>query len=144
MVVWRKPKKILNEQMMMKNKITRYVTAIVLIVFASATLFMSSSVIFDWFGIREKEGDYVPFIVWTNFIAGFLYLISAYGFLKFKKWTFWVLTVTAVLLVIALIVLALYIDHGGIFELKTVGAMGFRISLTIIFAVIAYYNLKKY
>ena len=128
---------------MKKNKIVRYVVAIVLIAFASVTVFMSSSVIFDWFGIREKEGDYVPFIVWTNFIAGFLYLISAYGFLKAKKWTFWVLIGTAIFLVTALIILGLYIDAGGIFELKTVGAMGFRITLTFVFSLIAYYKLKN-
>ena len=128
---------------MKKNKIVRYVVAIVLIAFALVTVFMSSSVIFDWFGIREKEGDYVPFIVWTNFIAGFIYLISAYGFLKAKKWTFWVLIGTAIFLVTALIILGLYIDAGGIFELKTVGAMGFRIILTFVFSLIAYYKLKN-
>lgn len=129
---------------MKKNKVFRYVIAIALIAFASATLFMSNSVIFDWFGIREKEGDYVPFIVYTNFIAGLLYLISAYGLIKAKKWTLRVLIGTALLLATALIALALHINSGGIFELKTVGAMIFRIALTIVFSGLAYYSLKKY
>lgn len=129
---------------MKRNKMFRYLIAIVLIAFASATLFMSSSVIFDWFGIREKEGDYVPFIVWTNFIAGFLYLAAAYGLLKAEKWAFWILIGTTLFLAIALVVLALYINSGGAFELKNVGAMGFRIVLTIAFSVFAFYNLKKY
>ena len=129
---------------MKKNIIFRYVIAILLIAFAAVTVFMSSSVIFDWFGIREKDGDYVPFVVWTNFIAGFLYLISAYGLLKARKWAFWILIGTILFLVIALIVLALYINYGGVFELKNVGAMGFRIALTIAFTVIVYFSLKKY
>lgn len=70
---------------MKKNKVFRYVIAIALIAFALATLFMSSSVILDLFGIREREGDYVLFIVWTNFVAGILYLISAFGLLKAQK-----------------------------------------------------------
>jgi hypothetical protein len=45
---------------------------------------MSGSVIFDLFGIREKEGNYVLFIVLANFIAGFFYLLSAYGMLTAK------------------------------------------------------------
>lgn len=129
---------------MKKIKIFRYVIAISLIAFAAVTVFMSSSVIFDWFGIREKEGNYVPFVVWTNFIAGFLYLISAYGLLKARKWAFWILIGTILFLVIALIVLALYINYGGVFELKNVGGMGFRIALTIAFTVIVYFSLKKY
>lgn len=129
---------------MKRNKMFRSLFAIVLIAFATATLFMSSSVIFDWFGIREMEGDYVPFIVWTNFIAGWLYLVSAYGLLKAQKWAFWILIGTTLFLAIALVVLALYINSGGVFELKNVGAMGFRIALTIAFSVLAYYSLKKY
>lgn len=127
---------------MKTNKIFRYFIAIVLIAFALVTIFMSSSVIFDWFGIREKEGNYVSFIVWANFIAGFLYLISAYGLLKARKWTFRLLMGIAIGLLIALIVLALYINKGGVFEFKTVGAMSFRIILTSVFSVIAYYSHK--
>ncbi len=128
---------------MKKNRTFRYIIAIVLIAFALLTIFMSSSVIFDWFGIRAKEGDYVPFIVWTNLTAGFLYLIAAFGFFNFRKWTVWILSATATLLFIALMGLLLHIDKGGAFELKTVGAMGFRIILTIVFAVLAYYKLRK-
>ena len=144
MVVWRKQKEILNEQIMKKNKIIRYVVAIVLIAFALATLFMSSSVIFDWFGIRAKEGNYVPFIVWANFIAGFLYLISAYGFLKSKRWTFWILIRTTIILIMAFIGLLVHIGYGGIYETKTVGAMGFRIAITIAFTAMAYYKVKEF
>mgnify|MGYP006909075761 CR=1 FL=1 len=128
---------------MKRKKFYRYGIVSALIVFATSTLFMSSSVLFDWFGIREREGNYVAFIVWTNFIAGFLYLIAAYGLLFAKKWALWVLVATLLLLVCALIILGLYINYGGDFELKNVGAMIFRIIVTIIFSVLGYFNLKK-
>jgi hypothetical protein len=54
--------------------------------FALLTLFLSSSVIFDWFGMREKEGHYGLFIVWANFISRLLYLVSAWGLIKSEKW----------------------------------------------------------
>lgn len=126
---------------MKKNKVFRYVLGIVIIAFASVTVFMSSSVIFDWFGMRESQGDYVPFIVWTNFIAGLIYLISAFGFIKAKKWTFWILATTTVLLIFALIILVLYIDEGGIFKVETLWAMGFRILLSAVFSAFAYYKI---
>ncbi len=129
---------------MKRDNRIRYLIATALIVFALATLFMSSSVIFDWFGIREREGDYVPFIVWINFIAAFLYLISAYGLLKAQNWPFWVLTGTALLLLMALIILALYINYGGAFELKNVGAMALRIAITFALAMVVYYKLIKF
>lgn len=128
---------------MKRNKIVRFVIAIILTAFALLTIFMSSSVLFDWFGMREKQGNYVPFIVWTNFISGFLYLLAAYGLLKTKKWSFKILLDLSIAFVIALIVLALYINYGGAFEIKTVKAMIFRTGFTILFFVLVYYNLKK-
>ncbi|PRX43821.1 hypothetical protein [Salegentibacter salegens] len=129
---------------MKKSKIFRYVIAILILAFALVTLFMSSSVLFNWFGIRAKQGDFVPFIVWTNFVAGFIYLIAALGFLQSKKWTLWILTTVALLLFIALMILLLHIDRGGSFEFETIRAMVFRIVLTITFSLLAYYQLIKY
>jgi hypothetical protein len=37
----------------------RYLSIAILIGFGLLTLFLSSSVIFDLFGIRAKEGDYI-------------------------------------------------------------------------------------
>ena len=73
--------KIASNNDPMKNNITRII-AIVLALFALLTLFLSSAVIFDWFGIRAKEGNYVLFVVWSNFIASILYLLAVYGFIK--------------------------------------------------------------
>ena len=120
-----------------------YLFASALAAFGLLTLFLSSSVIFDWFGIRAKEGNYVLFIVWANFISSLLYLISAYGFLKIKNWTFKPLLVAMVILVVALIGLFIHIYSGGIYETKTVFAMLFRISVTIAFVAIAYFSINK-
>ena len=128
---------------MNRNKILRIIVAIALIAFALVTIFMSSSVLFDWFGIRAKQGNYVPFIVWTNFVAGFLYLISAYGILKSNKWAVKILIFAEVLLILAFIGLSIHIDQGRTFELQTIKAMLFRITVTLAFTVIAYYQLKN-
>ncbi len=125
------------------KKYIPYISSLILTCFGLLTLFLSSSVIFDWFGIRAKEGNYVLFIVWANFISSLLYLISAYGFLKIKSWTFKALSVATVILVVALIGLFIHIYSGGIYETKTVFAMLFRISVTIVFTAIAYFSINK-
>lgn len=128
---------------MKKNRNIRYIAAGVITIFALLTLFMSSSVLFDWFGIRAKEGNYILFIVWANFLAGILYLIAAYGFLKAKRWTFWVLSLALLLLIISFIELIVYIRNGNIYETKTVGAMIFRTAITFIFTVTAYIKVWR-
>ncbi|WP_372757153.1 hypothetical protein [Mariniflexile sp.] len=128
---------------MIKNNLFTYIMAIVLIAFALLTLFLSSSVIFDWFDIRVKEGNYVLLVVWANFISSILYLFAAYGFIKLKNWTFEILSTSIVILIIAFLGLLVHVTVGGLYETKTIGAMLFRIAITLAFTIFAYLKFKK-
>ena len=61
------------------KKVLPYFLATILGAFGLLTLFLSTSVIFDLFGIRAKEGNYVLFVVWANFISSVLYLVAPTG-----------------------------------------------------------------
>jgi predicted RND superfamily exporter protein len=125
------------------KKALPYLLATILTGFGLLTLFLSTSVIFDLFGIRAKEGNYVLFIVWSNFISSILYLIASYGFVTSKRWTAKLLGVSTIILITALIGLFYHINSGGIYETKTIGAMIFRISVTMVFAALAYFTITK-
>lgn len=116
---------------------------LILALFGLITLFLSSSVIFDLFGVRAKEGNYVLFVVWANFLSSILYLFAAYGFIKTQKWTTPLLGISTILLITAFIGLFVHINSGGIYETKTIGAMIFRITLTMVFAILAYFTISK-
>ncbi len=128
---------------MEKNRILKYVIAAALIAFALLTLFLSSSVLFDWFGIRATEGNFVPLVVWANLICSLLYLIAAFGYLLSKKWPFSVMLLASIVLILAYFGLFIHIKNDGLYESKTVGAMLFRILVTLFFAGIFYRSLKK-
>ena len=116
---------------------------IFLVLFGAVTVFMSSSVLFDWFGIRAKEGNYVPGIVWANFVCGILYLVAAYGIFHHQIWARFPLTIALIILILAYIGLFIHINNGGLYETKTIGAMAFRIGVTAIFLFITSKILKK-
>lgn len=128
---------------MHRKKVIRIIIALVLFLFAAVTLFMSSAVLFDWFGIRAKQGNFVPFIVKTNLTAGVLYLLVLYGFLKSEKWAFWVMLTVALILFYAFGLFYIHIHTGGLYENKTIAAMIFRILLTLSLSVFIYQNGKK-
>lgn len=111
------------------------ILAVFLTLFGLVTLFIGGSVIFDLFGIRAIEGHYVLFVVWANWICGFLYLVAAYGFLKRRKWTAKVLWLAFIILVSAFLGFIIHIKSGGIYETKTVLAMTFRTLITLAIAV---------
>lgn len=119
------------------------IAATILALFALITLFMSGSVIFDLFGIREKEGNYVLFIVISNFLCAFLYLISAYGLYFQKKWTTSVLSASLGILLLSFAGLLWHINTGGIYEEQTVKAMLFRIGITSGFTILSWQYISK-
>ncbi len=127
----------------MMKKLILYLVIAILTGFGLLTMFLSTSVIFDLFDIREKEGNYVLFIVWANFISSFIYLISVYGFIASQNWTYKSLGLATIILVIAFIGFLFYIQSGGIHEGKTFGAMIFRIALTLGFTFFAYFTINR-
>jgi NADH:ubiquinone oxidoreductase subunit K len=127
----------------MLNKVILYFVVVILIAFALLTFFLSTSIIFDLFDVRAKEGNYVLFVVWANFVSSILYLISAYGLLKTKKWTYQILGTSTLMLIATLIGFLLYIQAGGIHESRTIAALIFRTTLTVGFTAFAYFTINR-
>lgn len=112
--------------------------AIVLALFGALTLFMSAAVVFDLFGVRQKQGDYVLFVVVANGICSLLYLPAAWGLYHGRRWTLTLLVGAAALLGLAFGGLFFHIQAGRPYETKTVVALLFRLVLTGLFAALAY------
>ena len=114
-----------------------------LAIFGLIMVAMTTSVMFDLFGVRELEGNFVMSVVIANWIAGVLYLIAAYGIFKNQKWTYIPLLISAITLIISFIFLQVHIQDGGAFEEKTIKALSIRIVLSLIFAMITYIKITK-
>lgn len=124
-------------------KIFKIILSLFLSLFGIVSVFMTSSVIFDWFGIREMEGNYVLFIVYANLICGFIYLYAAYALWRNRKSAIWALGLSSFILFFAFVAFGWYINEGGVYELKTLKAMTFRTLITVAILIISYVLLKK-
>ena len=111
--------------------------------FGIVTIFMSGSVIFDLFGIRELEGNFVWFVVIVNFICGGFYLLAGYGFFTEHRWTTTLLATITVLLLLTLSGLIIHITYGFPYEIQTSKAMVFRIFVTVLFAGISWRLISR-
>ena len=118
-----------------------FIAAIALI-FGAMTLFLGGSVLFIDGQARVDAGNYVPLIVWFNFIAGFFYIAAGMGIFRWQKWGLTLSRTILVVTVIAFIGLAGHIVTGGSFEMRTVIAMALRsfVWLAISFVVGAAWN----
>lgn len=121
----------------------KIVGTLLLIILGGISIFLTLSVIFDLFGIREKEGNYVLPIVYANLVAGISYLYAAYQKWNNPRMAFYVLIGTTAILLAVFIWLKTYIAGGGIHEEKTVSAMIFRIVFTLVIALVSYFLSRK-
>ena len=125
------------------KRVVKYLLVAFLVAFGALTIFLSTSVILDLFDVREREGNYVLFIVWANFISSIIYFISAYGLATMKKWTYKLLAASSGILIIAFVGLQFYIHSGGIHEEKTIRAMIFRIAVTVALTLYGYFTINR-
>ena len=117
--------------------------SIFLLLFGAVTVFMSSSVLFDWFGIRAREGHFVPIVVWANFFCGILYITAAAGLIKKRTCAPTPLLAALVILAGAFTGLYVHLRNGGLYETKTIGALVFRTAVTLLLFFITLKNIRK-
>lgn len=120
-----------------------WAATIIAVVFGLASIKSGGSVLFIDGEFRQQVGNYVPFVVWFNFLAGFAYLIAGIGLWKGQRWSVWLAALIAVTTLVTFALLGVYIVSGGSYEQRTIIAMSFRSLLWIAIAVLAWKTLLK-
>lgn len=104
------------------------------LVFGLLTIFSGGMALFGGEAARAAVGNAVPFVLWFNFIAGFFYVLAGLGLLLNRSWAVWLSIAIAVATVLVLAAFGLHVAGGGLYEMRTVGAMLLR---TVVWAIIA-------
>ena len=81
------------------------------------------SVLFGDEAARTAAGNYVPFVVWFNFLAGFAYAICGAALWAKQRWAVWLAAVIAASCAVTFVALGAHIFAGGAYEARTVIAM---------------------
>lgn len=82
-------------------------------------------------------GDAVPFVLWFNFLSGFVYVLAGVGIVMGRRWGV-LLAIGLVVTIAAVFALfGLYVFQGGAFEMRTVGAMSLRLVVWVAIAALA-------
>lgn len=120
----------------------KIILTIVLVLLGSISVFMTFSVAFDWFGIRQIEGNYVPFVLYANMACAFIYLFAAWALWKHLRSGVYALLLTTIILAVTMICFIIYVKTGGVYEQKTVKALTLRTVLTATMYMVSAYILK--
>lgn len=126
-----------------KRPLGIWILSIVAIGFGALTLKAGGSVLFLDGVARQNAGNYVPFVLWFTFIAGFAYIAAGIGLFIQTRWAAWasISIVLGTLIVFSLF--GLHIYNGGPYETRTVIAMSLRSSLWAVIAFTSYKMILK-
>ncbi len=121
------------------NKPRRIIAAAaVAVLFGALTIYSGGSVTLFNGPARAAAGDYVPFVVWFNFIAGFAYVAAGTGLYLLRGWAVPLSVVIAVATMLVIAAFGIHIIQGGDYETRTVGALCLRILVWTAIAFAAY------
>ena len=127
----------------MSRKINKHpavfrVMSLIAILFGLVTIKSGGMVLFTEGEAHQAAGNYVPFVLWFNFIAGFAYVAAGIGLWLQRRWAVLLAMVIAVFTLLVLIAFGVHIYSGGSYEMRTVAAMSLRSIVWMVIALLAY------
>jgi hypothetical protein len=111
--------------------------AVVGMVFGLLTIVSGGIALFGGSEARAAVGNAVPFVLWFNFAAGFAYVAAGGGLLFRRRWALWLSVAILVATVLVFIAFGVHVQRGGLYEMRTVGAMMLRVLVWSIIAIVA-------
>jgi len=94
--------------------------------FGVATVGAAGLVLFGPDAARTLAGRAVPFVVWGNFLAGFVYVFAGVGLVRGRPWARWLAAAIAASTALLGIAFTVHALGGGAFEPRTVAALALR------------------
>jgi hypothetical protein len=121
---------------MKENRILKWL-ALAGLIFGLVTIVSGGRALFGSPEARVAVGQAVPFVLWFNFFAGFVYIVAGAGLLGRRAWGAHLANFLAVSTLLIFGAFGLHMLAGGAFESRTVGAMIVRSSFWIALALVA-------
>lgn len=132
--------------MSMNSKTCRYAPmalGLFALAFGLLTIGTGGKVLFGGEEAQRAAGNYVPFVLWFNFLAGFAYAITGLAILRRHAWAARLALGIAAATALVFAGLGIHIGLGGSFEPRTVAAMTFRtLTWLSIYIVLARFRCK--
>lgn len=100
--------------------------AVVAMIFGALTIFSGGTVIFGDAATKALAGNAVSFVVWFNFLAGFVYIYGANALWTYSPHAKRLARVIGVATLAIFGLFLVKVIGGTPFEMRTVGAMALR------------------
>lgn len=117
--------------------------AIAAIVFGVVTVLTGGLALFGSLESRADFGNAVPFVLWFNFLAGFVYIVAGTGLLLRRHWAVYTSLFVAVSTILVFVAFGVHVVGGGAFERRTIGALTIRSLFWIAVTIVSIRAMKR-
>lgn len=111
--------------------------------FGLLTIKEGGTVLFGPAEARRAAGNYVPFVLWFNFLAGFAYVVAAVALWRRRRWAFWLSASIAAATALVFAAFGVHALAGGAYEVRTVVAMSLRTLVWVMISAVAWRALPR-
>lgn len=126
-----------------KQSLSLRAAAVIGLLFGLMTIREGGAVLFFDGTAREAAGHYVPFVLWFNFLAGFLYVAAGIGLWFQSKWAIRLALIIAGATLLVFVLFGWHALTGGAYENRTVAAMTIRSVVWLVIATAGWRVLIK-
>ncbi len=126
-----------------KRPVSIWIFSIIALIFGGLTIRSSGLVLFTTGEFHQQQGNFVPFVVWINFICGFAYVIAATGLFLMKRWATHLAYLITLVTGTTYIFFGLHLMNGGLHEMQTIVAMAIRTLFWTAISGLAYYHIMR-
>jgi hypothetical protein len=119
------------------------ILAVIGIAFGVLTIASGARALFGDAAARAAVGNAVPYVLWFNFLAGFVYVAAGIGLWRTQRWAVALAAMLAVATAAIATAFGLHVLEGGAYEMRTVGALALRFGFWAIVGVVAWRNLAR-
>lgn len=106
-----------------------WIAAAVAVAFGALTILSGGTVLVGGDAVQEAAGRVVPFVLWFNFLSGFVYVAAGIGIALRRPWAAGLAIVLAIAIALVLAAFGLHALRGGAFEARTAIAMALRLTV---------------
>lgn len=136
-------KSLLTERSSKPRFVWVRVAGVVGTLFGLMTIREGGAVLFIDGPARVAAGDYVPFVLWFNFLAGFAYVVAGIGLIFRQAWAARVAIGIALATLGVFAAFGAHVVGGGVFEMRTVVAMTLRSVIWCSIAVLSWRTILR-
>lgn len=112
-----------------RGSLSMKIAAGVAIMFGALTILSGGQALFGSIEARAALGNVVLFVLWFNFVAGFAYVAAGIGLALGRSWAFLLSIAILATTTLVLVAFGLHVLGGGVYEMRTVGAMILRVGI---------------